>query len=336
VPPSPTPTPEHLLDSEGKRIKVAEVSRIAWEDSQRILSLNSNSFSPRVDLLISVGPTTKPYLDNYEKTYQEAITFWSSFDQPTMYWALIYNYEDKSWAKEEIEKASFLKHKDPTIVDAPCHDSICSGANSGIELFSSVGLGVIGIHPPDSWDPYRYGALQIHEYTHAVQPAPWIGDDDPNRGHQKAGPCWLGEGTPHFAGLTVGTDSYEDYLKIRAQQVWGDLLGSRPRVPSFDDFSPIKIVDYYDKSVPSECYPPHDPHGHYDLGYSLGFLTVEALSAIGGSDSSMNLYKLMTSNTFREAFELTYGSPWDEAKHIIASVVSSNIFDIENNISKFP
>ena len=81
--------------------------------------------------------------------------------------------------------------------------------------------------------------------------------------------------------------------------------------------------------------PPRDPHGHYDLGYSLGFLTVEALSAIGGSDSSMNLYKLMTSNTFREAFELTYGSPWDEAKHIIASVVSSNIFGIENNISKF-
>ena len=79
----------------------------------------------------------------------------------------------------------------------------------------------------------------------------------------------------------------------------------------------------------------YPPEGNYALGMSLGFLTVEALSAIGGSDSSMNLYKLMTSNTFREAFELTYGSPWDEAKHIIASVVSSNIFDIENNISKF-
>ena len=62
----------------------------------------------------------------------------------------------------------------------------------------------------------------------------------------------------------------------------------------------------------------------------MGFLTVEALSAIGGSDSSMNLYKLMKNNTFSEAFELTYGSPWDEAKHILASVVSANVLVIKN------
>ena len=59
--------PEHLLDFEDSENNVAEVSRIAWEDSQRILSLNSKSFSPQVDLLISVGPTTKPYFDNYEE-----------------------------------------------------------------------------------------------------------------------------------------------------------------------------------------------------------------------------------------------------------------------------
>ena len=69
---------------------------------------------------------------------------------------------------------------------------------------------------------------------------------------------------------------------------------------------------------------PRDPHGHYDLGYSLGFLTVEALSAVWGADSAMNLYKLMPSNSFETAFELTYGTPWNEAKHILASVVSSN------------
>ena len=77
------------------------------------------------------------------------------------------------------------------------------------------------------------------------------------------------------------------------------------------------------------------PDANYDLGYSLGFLTVEALSAIGGADSSMNLYKLMKNNTFSEAFELTYGSTWDEAKHILASAVSANILDIESNIAKF-
>ena len=312
------------------RNNVAEVSRIAWEDSQRIMALNTKTSSANTELVISVGPTTKPYFDNSEEAYRKAITFWSGFDQPTKYWALIYNYEDKSWAKEEIEKASFLKHPDLINVDAPCHGSVCSGANSGIEEGSSVGLGVLGIHQPDSRNPYGHGPLQIHEYTHAVQAAPWIGDDDPNRGHVRTSPCWLLEGTAHFAGLSVGTDSYEDYQKIRAQQVWGDLFSPHPRVPSFDDFSPSKIVEYYDKSVPGKCHPHRDPHGYYDLGYSLGFLSVEALSAIGSSDSSMNLYKLMTSNTFPEAFELTYGSSWDEAKHIIASVVSANILAIEN------
>ena len=340
APPNPTatPKPEHLFDFEDIENNITEIPRIAWEDSQRILALNTKTSSANTELVISVGPTTKPYFDNSEEAYQKAITFWSNFDQPTIYWALIYNYEDKSWAKEQIEKASFLKRPDPTLVDAPCHGLVCSGANSGIEPASSVGLGVIGIHQPDSGDPYkaipgdyRYGALQIHEFTHAVQAAPWIGDDDPNSGHQRTAPCWPGEGTPHFAGLTVGTDSYEDYLRIRGQQVWGDLFGQHPRVPSFDDFSPSKIVEYYDTSMPC-AYPPE---GNYALGYSLGFLTVEILSAIGGSESSMNLYKLMKNNTFPEAFELTYGSPWDEAKHIIASVVSTNIFDIENNIAGY-
>ena len=99
----------------------------------------------------------------------------------------------------------------------------------------------------------------------------------------------------------------------------------------FDDFSPIKIAEYYDTSMPC-TYPPE---GNYALGLSLGFLTVEALSAIGGSESSMNLYRLMKNNTFPEAFALTYGSPWNEAKHILASVVSANIFDIENNIAGY-
>ena len=338
VPPTTTPVPNYLLNFEDLEKNVTEVSRIAWEDSQRILSLNSDSFSAKTDLVISVGPTTKPYSDNYEQAFQKAIIFWSNFDQPTKYWALMYNYEDKSWAKEEIEKASFLEHKDLSIVDAPCHGTICTGANSGIEPFSSVGLGVFGINQPDSSDPYRYGPIQIHEYTHSVAAAPWVGDDHPNSGPQKTGPCWLSEGQGHFAGFTVGTDSYEDYLKLRATYIWNELFSERPRVPSFNDFSPSKIIEYYDNSVPNECQPYSDNYEKnydYDLGYSLGFLTVEALSAIEGSDSSMNLYKLMKNNSFPEAFELTYGYPWDEAKKIIASVVSSNILDIEKNISKF-
>jgi len=56
-------------------------------------------------------------------------------------------------------------------------------------------------------------------------------------------------------------------------------------VKSFDDFSTPKIIEYYDNNVPYECIRNYD----YDLGYAIGFLTVEVLNAVGGGDSSMHL-----------------------------------------------
>ena len=47
VPPTTTPVPNYLLNFEDLEKNVTEVSRIAWEDSQRILSLNSDSFSAK-------------------------------------------------------------------------------------------------------------------------------------------------------------------------------------------------------------------------------------------------------------------------------------------------
>ena len=256
VPPTAPSKPGYLLNFED--LAQAEIPRIAWQDSQRVMVFNSQSFSPQVDLKIRVGPTTNPYFGDVEPMYRKAITFWARFDQPTIFLVLIYNSQDRPWAREQIQNASCIPQegRDVGIVDAPCNGDICSGANAGMRTNSSVGLGVLGIHQPDSWVSYRYGPLQIHEYTHAVQPAPWIGDFQPLAGAQSSSPCWLNEGTPHSAGLTIGTNSYEAYLKLRRRHVGSDLFGGRPRVPSFTDFSPTAIVDYYDKSLPGQCYPP--------------------------------------------------------------------------------
>ena len=67
---------------------------------------------------------------------------------------------------------------------------------------------------------------------------------------------------------------------------------------------------------------------NYRLGYTSGYLTVGALSAIGGSESSMNLYKRTGSGeTFEQAFMHVYGISWNEAKPILAEVVAS-MFEI--------
>ena len=336
--PTATPTPmiyidrasEQLLDLNELEENFIEVPRIAWEDTQRILEANGKSIRTNVELEISVGPITELYFNDNEQAFTKAITFWSNFDQPTKYWAIMYNYNDRPWAKEQILNASFLTRQTEgpvdALVEAPCTDTICTGANSGIQSFSSVGVGVFGINQPDSRDSYRYGPVQIHEYTHAVQSSPWIGDDHPDRGGQLTSPCWLMEGQAHFAGLSLGTESYEEYTQIRYNQISGDLFSENPRVESFNDFSTQKIIEYYDNNVPYECMTNYD----YTLGYSIGFLTVEVLSAFGGGDSSMHLYKSMSSGkTYAEAFDLIYGYSWDESKQIIASVVSSIILEMQ-------
>jgi hypothetical protein len=199
------------------------------------------------------------------------------------------------------------------LIDGPCDGTKCTGANSGIQSFSSVGVGVFGIHGPDAKDPYRRGPMQIHEYTHAVQMAPWIGKDHPGSEQQKISPCWLIEGQAHFAGISAGTTSFEKYQQIRKQQVQSH------KVDSFTEYSSATILDDYNSDIPNQCL--RSPN--YRLGYTLGFLTVEALSAIGGIESSMNVYQLAASGqSFNRSFKNVYGIAWKDAKPILAEVVA--------------
>ena len=301
-----------------------QVSQIAWEDSQLILKNNNTPLNTTVELKIEVGPTTDLYFNDNEAALNTAISFWKHFDNPTLYIALFYNFADISWAEDKLrsygDDESFVTIRSR----GPCTDSICSGATSGIGIgpYTSVGVGVFGISQSDSRNQYRYGPIQIHEYTHAVQAAPWISNYNPREGQSTTSPCWLTEGNAHFVGLSAGITDYEDYLELRGEQVRG-----RHWEEQFNDYSTPRILEYYNNSVPFECIMNSD----YVLGYSIGFLTVEALSSIAGSDSSMYLYKFMGSGmTFEEAFQIVYNSSWDEAKPVLASFVSSVIGELFN------
>ena len=311
--------------------KLSEVPKLAWDDSQRILNENTNTDNvDNVEIIINIGPTTELYFLDNESYIQKAINFWQNFNLPEKYYAFFYSYNDLDWAINELTSSGF----EGGYARAPCgyEDGICNGAASSIDYRSPhFGVGVFGINSPDSIDAYRYGPIHIHEVTHSVHAAQWIGKaikipgccefpNNPEIDFRNTSPCWLTEGIANAVGLSIGVDTYEKYLEIRRSQVT-----SRHIQPPYDDYSASKILNYYNESIPGICIGNPD----YVLGYSIGYLTVEAMSAMSGSDSAMRMYSLMVNGqNFEDAFENIYEISWNDAKPIFSEYVSSVIEDL--------
>ena len=300
---------------------INNVPKYAWNDYQRISKENNIFENDSFEIIINIGPSTDLYFQDNEKYIQKGISFWQNFNLPEKYYGFFYNYGDLDWATSELTTTGF----EGGMARAPCRDGICSGANSGIyQRPPHFGVGVFGIHSGDSVDNYRYGPLHIHEVTHSVVASQWIGNArNPQQSANDATPCWLNEGIAHAAGISLGVETYEEYLDMRSSQVRARHI----QVP-FNDYSASTVLDYYNKSIPGDCIKNPD----YVLGYSIGYLTVEAMNAMSGADSAMHVYSVMGSGKdFEEAFEMIYELSWNDAKPIFAEYVSMVITNLFNS-----
>jgi len=302
-------------------VNINSVPMFAWNDYQRISNENIKFENETFEIILNIGPSTNLYFLDNEKYLQKGISFWQNFALPEKYYGFFYNYSDLDWAINKLNSSGF----EGDMARAPCRDEVCSGANSGIyQRPPHFGVGTFGINSADSIDTYRYGPLHIHEVTHSVVAAQWIGNaGNPQQSANDASPCWLNEGIAHAAGLSLGVKTYEEYLDIRSSQVTGRHI----KAP-FNEYSPSTILKYYNESIPGICTRNPD----YVLGYSIGFLTVEAMNAMAGADSAMHMYSAMASGKdFEEAFMLTYEISWNDAKPIFAEYVSSVISNLFNS-----
>ena len=300
---------------------INNIPKYAWNDYQRISKENDIFENDSFEIIINIGPSTNLYFQDNEKYIQKGISFWQNFNLPEKYYGFFYNYGDLDWATSELTTTGF----EGGMARAPCRDGICSGANSGIyQRPPHFGVGVFGIHSGDSVDNYRYGPLHIHEVTHSVVASQWIGNArNPQQSANDATPCWLNEGIAHAAGISLGVKTYEEYLDMRSSQVRARHI----QVP-FNDYSASIVLDYYNKSIPGDCIKNPD----YVLGYSIGYLTVEAMNAMSGADSAMHVYSVMGSGKdFEEAFEMIYELSWNDAKPIFAEYVSMVITNLFNS-----
>ena len=300
---------------------INNVPKYAWNDYQRISKENNIFENDSFEIIINIGPSTDLYFQDNEQYIQKGISFWQNFNLPEKYYAFFYNYGDLDWATSELTTTGF----EGGMARAPCRDGICSGANSGIyQRPPHFGVGVFGVHSADSIDDYRYGPLHIHEVTHSVVASQWIGNArNPQQSANDASPCWLNEGIAHAAGISLGVETYGEYLDMRSAQV-----RVRHIQAPFNDYSTPTVLDYYNKSIPGVCIKNPD----YVLGYSIGYLTVEAMNAMAGADSAMHMYSIMASGKdFEEAFQITYEISWNAAKPIFAEYVSTVITNLFNS-----
>ena len=115
-------------------------------------------------------------------------------------------------------------------------------------------------------------------------------------------------------GKTGDKHTLEQYAAHR-RQVHGQ---NRPQ-PDLKDYRPENILRFYESFSKA---PEVSPIQRFYL-YSLGWSTIEALAAIGGIDSPMNLFVETSKGlTFKQAFKKIYGIEWEAAAPILAEVVS--------------
>jgi hypothetical protein len=233
-----------------------------------------------------------------------------------------YKYVDLEWAETTLrskltaeEFTQLNRNEGGKAIAGRCEVSSrnCRGA---MQQTTMAGLSLIIQGVPnevDKSDPtskllFGSGMLEAHEYFHSLQRIPIMGAEVwPH--------AWFREGSAEWVqNMAVNYNDYKTYQEFLAI----DCAGRCARLSEAD------IVEFLEKSKENYTPPNLDP----GLNYNLSSRFIEALVALKGPDTLINIYEQMGKQlTFEQAFKNTYGVEWSYALPILAKTIYANLKD---------
>jgi len=307
---TPTPTPT-LKDLTFSNI-VENVDAIAFNVFSKYEKLMATSFQSSTKVTLINGPNTIPINHNPTSAFQVASKIFQNFKQPDEVFAIYYSFTDREWAKQQLASRAGQSIADFQFSYSCLEASRCNGASA----FKTLDWNAISHYgrPNVAAGLTRGqmdGELEIHEHTHSISAFQL---KPSNTGYYNLTPDWFAEGHATLAGKLGASTTYSYYTSKRIETI----RGTRPQ-PDIQDYRPENVLRFY---AEFSKYPEVSRIERFYL-YTLGWSTLEALAAIGGIDSPMNLF-VETANglTFKQAFKKIYGIEWEAAAPILAEVVS--------------
>ncbi len=294
------------------------ISLAAWQKSSEIIKA-SNSKAGTLEIF--TGPNTTPNFDDYPKPLSLVSRLFPLRGEPARTIVIRYKYADIAWADSTLK--SKISAEDLTrlnnneggrAITGRCEDATknCNGAMQQTTA-SGISLIIQGVpNEENKSDPtgsarFYSGMLEAHEYFHALQRIPIMGKSDvwPH--------AWFREGSAEWVqNMAINYDDFNGYK----------LFLSLDCGYSCTRLTEANILEFLQKS--KENFTPTG----YDqfLNYSLGSRLIEALVAVKGPDTLIDVYEQMGKRlTFDEAFKVTYGVEWSYALPILAKTIYANL-----------
>ena len=292
-----------------------DVSYWAWKKGSEKVE---KAVPSDVKVTILKGPNTQELKHDPMVAINLTSRLFADYKQVGEFVLAYYSYADIDWAQQQVDIyiGKFGGYDTSDQAMKMCQTEFnCTGASVMFNQQTKITLAIMTAPTKLSFiRDFESGQREAHEYGHTIQDVLIIGKI-PN-GRQP--PRWLTEGgAEYFQIASVYYSNFQDYLNGR-KKIINDL-----HYPS--NIDEIWMEEFLN---PSDIGLTWDNWDRYDgwRVYDVGFMVSEIMAAVGGSNSVMEIFKLMGEGlTYQEAFAKTLGISWQDAIVIIKKVIAKEL-----------